>query len=190
MLWLFGQAQCVIERLNERENPKFEAARARRYRVVRVHGAPLLGRRLRLGFLRRFSDAGVHMTAPPAVCSILGPPARFAILCVVLLGAAGSGVAQDAARRMETPPEEVVVQATRLADEQITQQAQKAISDDPWIYGEHLTVTTQNGVIRVEGIVQDTWEWFRIIDRCRRIRGARRIDTSGLEMLHNDPDGG
>ena len=91
---------------------------------------------------------------------------------------------------METPPEEVVVQATRLADEQITQQAQKAISDDPWIYGEHLTVTTQNGVIRVEGIVQDTWEWFRIIDRCRRIRGARRIDTSGLEMLHNDPDGG
>ena len=122
--------------------------------------------------------------------SILGPRARFALLFVALLGTAGSGAAQDAARRTEAPTEEVVVRATRLVDEQITQQAQEAISNDPWIYSEHITVTTHNGVIRVEGFVQDTWEWFRILDLCRKIRAARRIDTSGMEMLHNDPDGG
>lgn len=122
--------------------------------------------------------------------SPLGPRAGFALLFVALLGTAGSGAAQDAARRTEAPTEEVVVRATRLVDEQITQQAQKAISDDPWIYSEHITVTTHNGVIRVEGFVQDTWEWFRILDLCRKIRAARRIDTSGIELLHNDPDGG
>lgn len=114
---------------------------------------------------------------------------RFAILFVALLGPAGSG-AQDSARRTETLSEEVVVRGTRLADEQITQQAQKAIADDPWIYSEHITITTQNGVIRVEGFVQDTWEWFRILDHCRKIRGARRVDTSGVALVYNDPDGG
>jgi hypothetical protein len=122
--------------------------------------------------------------------SILGSRTRFAVLFLAFLGAAGSGAAQDAARKTEPRPEQVVIQAARLTDEQITLQAHKAISDDPWIYSEHITVTTQNGVIRVEGIVQDTWDWFRILDLCRKIRGARRVDTSGVELLHNDPEGG
>jgi osmotically-inducible protein OsmY len=108
---------------------------------------------------------------------------------VTLLGAAGSGAAQDAARKTEAPPAEVIVQATRLADEQITQQAVQAVSNDPWIYSDHVTITTRNGVIRVEGIVQDTGELFRILRICRRIPGARRV-VSELEMQHNDPDGG
>lgn len=133
-------------------------------------------------------QAPARSTAPR---STLGPRARFAILFVAFLGAAGSGGAQDAARRTDAPPvAEVVVRATRLADEQITQQAQDAISNDPWIYSEHITITTQNGVIRVEGFVQDTWEWFRILDHCRKIRGARRVDTSGIALVYNDPDGG
>lgn len=132
-------------------------------------------------------EATARSTAPR---SILGARARFAILFVALLGAAGSGAAQDAIPRTEAASEEVVVRATRLTDEQITQQAQQAISNDPWIYSEHITVTTRNGVIRVEGIVQDRGEWFRILDLCRKIRAARRVDTSGIEMLYNDPDGG
>jgi BON domain len=130
-------------------------------------------------------------TAWPAErCSILGRRTHFAILFVLLLGGAGSDAAEEAARRTGAPREEVVVRSTRLADEQITQQAQKAISNDPWVYSEHITVTTEKGIIRVEGIVQDTDEWYRILDLCRKIRGARRVDSSRLEMLHNDPEGG
>ena len=122
---------------------------------------------------------------------ICGSRARFALLFATLLGAAGSCAAQDAAEKPNARLQEVVIQAKRqAADEQITQQAQKAISDDRWIYSAHITVTAHNGVIRVEGIVQDTWDWFKIMDHCRRIRGARRVDTSGIELLHNDPDGG
>jgi len=121
--------------------------------------------------------------------SILGPRAHFAVLFVALLGAPGSGAAQDASHTREATPGEVVIQATRLADEQITERAQKALSNDPWIYNDHVTVTTRNGVVTVEGIVQDTGEWFRILRLCRKIPGARRV-VDRLEMLHNDPDGG
>lgn len=86
--------------------------------------------------------------------------------------------------------EDVVIQAKRqVADEQVTQQVQRTLTDDPWIYAEHITVTTQNGVVRVEGFVGDTGERFRILRLCRKIRGARRV-VDALEVVSNDPDGG
>ena len=63
------------------------------------------------------------------------------------------------------------------------------MTEDPWIYAEHINVTTRNGVVRLEGIVGDTGELFRILRECRKIPGARRV-VSELEMMHNDPDGG
>jgi osmotically-inducible protein OsmY len=66
---------------------------------------------------------------------------------------------------------------------------QKTLTEDPWIFSEHITVTTQNGVVRLEGIVGDTGELFRVPRLCRKIPGARRV-VNELEMMHNDPDGG
>jgi len=83
----------------------------------------------------------------------------------------------------------VVVSASRKADEQVTLQVQNRLTGDPWIYAEHITVTTRNGVVRLEGIVGDTGELFRILRLCRKIPGARRV-VSELEVVHNDPDGG
>ena len=57
------------------------------------------------------------------------------------------------------------------------------------LYSEHMTITTQNGVVTLEGIVGDTGEMFRILRLCRKIPGARRV-VNALEMMHNDPDGG
>jgi osmotically-inducible protein OsmY len=116
--------------------------------------------------------------------------ARFGAFSAALLGAASSSAAQDAAEKARSGLQEVVVRAQRqLPDEQITHRVQKALADDPWIYSDHITVTTRNGVVTVEGIVQDTGEWFRILRLSRRIPGARRV-VSNLELLHNDPDGG
>jgi osmotically-inducible protein OsmY len=124
---------------------------------------------------------------------IAGP--RFVVrvgplLSVMLLGAAGACPAQDAAENPRQPLQEVVVEAQRhAADEQVTQRVREALSNDPWIYSEHVTVTTRNGVVTVEGIVQDTGEWFRILRLARKTPGARRV-VDRVEMLHNDPDGG
>ena len=117
--------------------------------------------------------------------------AGLAVLMATLLGAAGSCLAQDAAKKKANAPlDEVLVQGAReAADEQITQQVQTALTNDPWIYAEHVTLTTRNGIVRVEGITSDTWEMRRIMRECRKTPGVRRC-LNQLEMLHLDPEGG
>lgn len=121
--------------------------------------------------------------------SVLGRGACYALVAAALVGANSSCPAQPAADRASPSLQEVVIQAGRLADEQITREVEKTLAADPWIFGDHITVTTRNGVVRVEGIVGDTGEMFRIVRLCRRIPGTRRV-VNGLEMMHNDPDGG
>ena len=122
--------------------------------------------------------------------SLRSPWLKFALLFTTLLGAAGSCPALDAAEREDAKLPEVVIEAKRqAADEQVTRQVQKTLTEDPWIFSDHITVTTRNGVVRVEGIVGDTGELFRVLRLCRRIPGARRV-VDALEIMHNDPDGG
>jgi len=133
-------------------------------------------------YLQRETTARSSQRQP--ICS---HRARLALLFAALLGAAGACLAQDARK---AKLQEVVIQAERQAvDEQVTRQVEKILTGDPWIYAEHVTVTTKNGVVRVEGIVADTGEMFRIVHLCRKIPGARRV-VNALEMIHNDPDGG
>jgi osmotically-inducible protein OsmY len=121
----------------------------------------------------------------------MGRRANFALVFASLLGAAAACLAQNAALRADAALPEVLVQAERQrqADQEVTRQAEKILATDPWIFGDHITVTTEHGVVRVEGIVGDTGEMFRIVRLCRKIPGARRI-VNALEMMHNDPDGG
>jgi osmotically-inducible protein OsmY len=109
---------------------------------------------------------------------------------VTLLGAAGSCPAEEAGGKTDTPLPEVIIAAKRqAADEQVTRQVEQTLTNDPWIFADHITITTQNGVVRLEGIVGDTGELFRILRLARKIPGARRV-ISELEIMHNDPDGG
>jgi osmotically-inducible protein OsmY len=77
----------------------------------------------------------------------------------------------------------------QVPDAQVTSQVREVLRDDPWLYAEHITVTTQNGVVTVEGIVGDTGERFRILRLCRKIPGVRRV-VDAMELFNNDPDGG
>ena len=118
------------------------------------------------------------------------PRPDLALLSAILLGAAPSCPAQDALQTASLHLPEVVIQAKReAADEQVTRLVQQTLTNDPWIYSDHITITTQNGVVTLEGIVGDTGEMFRILRLCRKIPGARRV-VNALEMMHNDPDGG
>ena len=101
--------------------------------------------------------------------------ANFALLCVTLLGAAGTCPAEDTAGKADTRLPEVIIAAKRqAADEQVTRQVEQTLTNDPWIFAEHITISTQNGIVRLEGIVGDTGEMFRIMRLCRKIPGARR----------------
>jgi hypothetical protein len=79
--------------------------------------------------------------------------ARFAMLLAALLGAAGYCPAPHAAEKADATLKDVVISATREADEQVTQQVEKPLTNDPWIYAEHISVPTENGVVRLQGIV-------------------------------------
>ena len=131
--------------------------------------------------------AGTRSTERPFIGSLR---AKLALGVATLLGAIGYSLAQDAPYKLDPTLPEVRIQAERQADERVTRQVEQTLANDPWIFAEHVTVTTHHGVVRVEGIVQDTGEWFRIIRLARKVPGARRVDTSGLELIHNDPDGG
>jgi osmotically-inducible protein OsmY len=115
---------------------------------------------------------------------------RSSFVLAALLGAVAACPAPEAAEEATTRLQEVLIQAKRqAADEQVSRQVERTLTEDPWIYGDHITVTTQNGVVRLEGIVGDTGEMFRIVRLCRKIPGARRV-INALEIMHNDPDGG
>ena len=118
-------------------------------------------------------------------------PLLVAALGVAALAARPPASAQSSAvtSRKATSTEEVVVSAARRADEQVTEQVEKTLTNDPWIYAEHVTLTTRNGIVRVEGITSDAWEMRRILRECRKTPGVRRC-LNQLEMLHLDPDGG
>ena len=131
-------------------------------------------------------DSDSRSTRQPG---IRGRGAQYAFLAT-LLGAAGFCGAEDVTQKSNERPQEVLIQASRqAADEQVTRQVQKTLINDPWVYAEHVTVTTRNGVVRLEGIVGDTGERFRILRLCRKIPGTRRV-VDALEVMSNDPDGG
>lgn len=125
----------------------------------------------------------------------LGRGARCAALVLVgLLGRVGLGAAQS---RMETANDptkprsaEVVVTAKKgMTDEEVTRVVQDALSDDPYVYADHIKITTSHGVVRLEGIVGDVSELLRVLRLCRKASGSKHL-IDDLEINVQLPDGG
>jgi osmotically-inducible protein OsmY len=117
-----------------------------------------------------------------------------ALMLVVLLGRLGSAVAQARPNVANEPAKtslgEVVVTASRhLSDEQTTEQVEKALADDPFVYAEHVTVTTRNGRVVCEGIVGDVWDLRRVLRICRRASGSKHV-VIDLRINDSIPEGG
>lgn len=116
-------------------------------------------------------------------------PLLVAALGVAALAARPSAPARTPGGSGSETVQEVIVTAAREADEVLTAKAMQTLQDDPYVFSDHVTVTTQNGVVRVEGIVGDTGERFRILRLCRKIPGTKRV-VDALEVIINDADGG
>lgn len=115
-------------------------------------------------------------------------PLLVAALGVAALAAQPSAPAQTP-RGSRSETQEIIISAARVADEVLTAKVVQVLQEDPYVFSDHVTVTTQNGVVTVEGIVGDTGERFRILRLCRKIPGTRRV-VDELEIVNNDPDGG
>ncbi len=63
-----------------------------------------------------------------------------------------------------------------------------ALRQDRYIFGDHVTVITENGVVRLEGIVSDLSDLYRIVRLARRIAGKGRV-VNRIEYVPTDDDG-
>jgi osmotically-inducible protein OsmY len=79
----------------------------------------------------------------------------------------------------------IVVTATRrtdpVADEKMKTKVEEALHSDPFFYDEHVTVTIENGVATLRGIVFDDWDMRQAMRICRKIAGVKRV-IDDLEM--------
>jgi osmotically-inducible protein OsmY len=83
---------------------------------------------------------------------------------------------------------EIVVTAVRPSDEATSAQVTTALQQDPYIFSDHVTVTTKDGVVRLEGIVHDLSDLYNILRLARRIAGVGRV-VNQIEYVPTDDDG-
>ena len=118
------------------------------------------------------------------------PYAARGVFVATVIGAAGAAMAQDAAQKVDARRLEVIVEANRrVPDEEVTRHLQEGLATDPWIYSEHVTVTTHNGVVTLEGIVTDSGDLLRLLRLAHRIPGVRRV-VDNMYFNVQLPDGG
>ena len=98
-------------------------------------------------------------------------------------------VAQPAAARLsEAAPRpqdeshlpEVIISAAR--DQATTAKVVQALQDDPYVYAAHISVTTENGIVRLQGLAFDVGDLQRALYLARRASGSRRI-VNEIELL-------
>jgi BON domain len=132
--------------------------------------------------------------ASAAVVVVAVRPDRNGLLLAAMLGAAalGGSAAGPAQTAVTGPPEasasppaesriaEIVISAGR--DQAVTAKVTRALQDDPHLYAGHITVVTENGVVRLQGIAFDVWDMQRMLYLARKTAGARRV-VNEIELL-------
>jgi osmotically-inducible protein OsmY len=108
-------------------------------------------------------------------------------LGVAALGSVSSGMAFGASAG--EIKDEVIVTAARQSDAVIAAKVTAAVQQDPYIFGDHISVTVENGVVRLEGIVNDLSDLHRVLRLARRIGGSRSVaNYLELQPLSADHD--
>ncbi|MGC1387043.1 MAG: BON domain-containing protein [Steroidobacteraceae bacterium] len=114
------------------------------------------------------------------------------LLPAVTLGAASVGSLCSGIALCAPPPEtlekEIVVTATRPQDAELAAKVTTAFKQRPYLFADHVTVTAENGVVRVGGVVQDLPDLYAILRLARRIAGKGRV-VNEIDYQPNDDDG-
>jgi len=111
---------------------------------------------------------------------------QWAPLLAASLGVAPLGSLSAAGAFAAAPTgqieDEVVVTAARESDAVLAAKVTAAVQQDPYVFGDHISVTVENGVVRLEGIVDDLSDLHRVLRLARRIAGKRSV-ANYLELM-------
>jgi osmotically-inducible protein OsmY len=80
------------------------------------------------------------------------------------------------------PRQEVTVSASRLTDAVLTAKVEQALHDDPYIFANHMSVVTENGIVRLQGIALDVNDLHQALALARRIAGRRHV-VNEMELI-------
>jgi len=83
---------------------------------------------------------------------------------------------------------EIVVTATRQSDAAMANKVADALRQNRYIFSDHVTVTADNGVVTVGGVVRDLSDLFAILRLAHRIAGKGRV-VNEIEFVPVDDDG-
>jgi hypothetical protein len=112
-----------------------------------------------------------------------------ALIVVLSVGCVGPVVCA-VARADNSPngPDTVTVTAERLhkvADEQLAQDVKTALRSDPIVDDNHVTITVKNGVVTMQGFVQDAWDLMALRRVAKKVPGVKKI-VNDVELVLND----
>jgi osmotically-inducible protein OsmY len=105
---------------------------------------------------------------------------------VALVGSPGLHGQAPVPAQPEIRPE-VVVTGTRNPDAVLVAKVELAMQSDPYLFVSHISVSADNGVVRLEGVVQDPFDMLQLVRLARRIAGRRRV-INEIEVVSGGVD--
>jgi osmotically-inducible protein OsmY len=118
----------------------------------------------------------------------IGPlPATWLGVAALAIAPFASAQAPTTSSRHDAVPPEVIVSATRLEDEALTAKVLQVLKDDPYVFADHISVVTENGVVRLQGFATDAHELRRALFLARRAAGKRRV-LNEVEFIAQNTD--
>jgi len=108
--------------------------------------------------------------------------------CAPLLGFwAIAAAAQHAPAAGSDALQEITVTARKVlkTDAEMTEQVETVLHSDRYIFSEHVSITSKNGVVTLRGIAVDYWDVTAMKRLIRRMPGVRRV-VDDLEVSLGD----
>jgi glutathione S-transferase len=97
------------------------------------------------------------------------------VLGVAALVASPALRSQAAPEPAEKLPLEIVISAERERDAALAAKVEQALQNDPYLFTDHISVSAEHGVVRLEGFVTDPFEMRQLLRIARRAAGKRRV---------------
>jgi osmotically-inducible protein OsmY len=73
--------------------------------------------------------------------------------------------------------QEITVTARKVykSDEEVTAEVEKALHSDRYIFSDHVTITSKNGVVTLRGIALDYWDVTAMKRLVRKMPGVKKV---------------
>lgn len=103
----------------------------------------------------------------------------FGTALVVLSAHSIAAPSSESMATTTNPVEPVIISEKKapkdLSDRDVTKRVEMALDSDPYVYAEHVAVTTADGVVTLQGLVGDEWDLRRAIRDSSRVAGVKRV---------------